>query len=590
MKSKVLSDKTKLIISALIVLCSYILVATFYPIQYYTHDETDIQYTLSGAFSGTPYPNHPYINILLGKPLSVLYSLIPAVQWWYVYGTVLLVIGTVLIYFSVLKVGENQGLSLPVEMATILGIDAVFVVPLIANYAYTLIGAVFGTGLLSGYFWIGKCKKNKKIIYYIFSVVGYFLIYIYRKETGAVMLCFLMLSLVITLVNKNGANKKTILILTLFCAIFGLITIGLTKIKKASDEKYNGVGYTEFFDAWRNCRDYPFDTIEKNPKLYEEAGWGEYEYWMFRSYRGSTSAMTTDSYKYIHENSLDRTAYRKNIKEGIEAALADGEFRGVLLSAAVVLIIAIISLVYSFNWSSLFWLICNNGGFAVLSAYLLLRGRFIYRAAYVFFLPALVINIFLIAKNIIKNNKRIILVCGITAIIGVISLASYFSTKTDRKEALERCKAITEYELDNKDNAFICLGSTYENYNPWSTFPDNKPTNHMYGYSFNWGVSKEQMRVNGFDENNEMSPFLSDNTLILTEWDCTKKTSGNKFNNSFYCYYDYLKNNYGCVGFVDMDEISGTDVHVYKLLFDSEDYFFSKVYDIIGGEIRRRDY
>lgn len=583
--NKPLSDKIKFLISALIVLCSYIIVAAFYPMQYYTHDETDIQYTLSGAFSGTPYPNHPYINILLGKPLSVLYSLIPSVQWWYVYGTVLLVAGAVLIYFSVLKMAEKYEMPLCMALTIIVGIDVVFIVPLIANYAYTLIGAVFGTGVLSVFFWFDRSNKKKRVSYYIFSVVGYLLVYIYRKETGAVILCFLLLTFFMTLVVERGFNLKSVLLSVLFCALLGSITLGLTAIKKASDEKYNGQGYTEFFEAWRNCRDYPFDTIEKNPELYKEAGWGEYEYWMFRSYRGTTDAMTTDSYKYIHENSLDRTAYRKNIKEGIETTLQDGEFRGVLLYYALIIVVLFVMLIQKFSWSSLFWILCNNCGLAILSGYLLLRGRFIYRSAYVIFIPTVIINIYFIIRERIelKNTAKYVLAVFIL-IVSAVSTTSYFSTKTDRKEALEKCKAITTYELKNKDNIFICLGSTYENYNPWMTFPDDKPINHMYGYSFRWGVSKEQMRANGLDENSELSPFLSDKTLILTEWDCDKKTGGNKYNNSFYCYYDYLKEKCGCIGFVKMDAIPGTEVYVYKLLFD-EEYYYPKIYDVKEGEV-----
>ena len=585
--NKPLSDKIKFLISALIVLCSYIFVAAFYPMQYYTHDETDIQYTLSGAFSGKPYPNHPYINIILGKPLSALYSLIPSVQWWYVYGTLLLVVGSMLIYFSVLKIAEKYKMSLFMALAIILGIDVVFIVPLIANYAYTLIGAVFGTGVLSVFFWFDRSNKKKRVSYYIFSVIGYVLVYIYRKETGAVILCFLLLTFVMTLVFERGINLKSVLFSLFICAFLGSITLGLTAIKKTSDEKYNGKGYTEFFDAWRNCRDYPFDTIEKNPELYKAAGWGEYEYWMFRSYRGTTDAMTTDSYKYIHENSLDRTAYRKNIKEGIEITLQDGEFRGVLLFYTLTIVVLLLTLIQKFSLTSLFWILCNNGGLAILSGYLLLRGRFIYRSAYVIFIPAVIINIYFIAREKVelKNIANYALAVFIL-IVSVVSTKGYFSTKADRRYALEKCKTITEYELANKDNIFICLGNTYENYNPWMTFPDDKPINHMYGYSFRWGASKEQMRANGLDENDEISPFLSDKTLILTEWDCDKKTSENKYNNSFYCYYDYLKERYGCIGFVKMDVIPGTDVCAYRLLFEDAKYPYPRIYDIVNGDVK----
>ena len=60
---------------------------------YMTNDDTGIQNYLNGFTSGINDPNHQFISIFLGYPLSILYRLFPTIQWWFAYSQGLMLIG-----------------------------------------------------------------------------------------------------------------------------------------------------------------------------------------------------------------------------------------------------------------------------------------------------------------------------------------------------------------------------------------------------------------------------------------------------------------------------------------------------------------
>ncbi len=60
---------------------------------YMTNDDASIQNLLNGFTTGVKDPAHQFISIFLGYPLTCLYKLIPAVQWWFVYSQLMMLIG-----------------------------------------------------------------------------------------------------------------------------------------------------------------------------------------------------------------------------------------------------------------------------------------------------------------------------------------------------------------------------------------------------------------------------------------------------------------------------------------------------------------
>ncbi len=124
---------------------------------YMTNDDAGIQNLLNGFTTGINDPAHQFINIILGYPLTLLYKVIPTIQWWYIYSQFLMLIGTFLVNYAMIRVGGSNLFSMHrnthkiliafkgiLLSGTVLLFNISFSVPAISSTSFTVVPALYG--------------------------------------------------------------------------------------------------------------------------------------------------------------------------------------------------------------------------------------------------------------------------------------------------------------------------------------------------------------------------------------------------------------------------------------------------------------
>ncbi len=557
---------------------------------YLTNDDGGIQSVLSGLSTGEPYPYHQFISVILSFPIAGLYSILPGIQWWYVWSLVAMAMGIFLVQYCLLRIAVRGQHSPVIIIGILIFLDIGFFLYPTANVSFTIVPAVLGTGLVAGLLWMAE-KDTIRHKGWLFAgiVIGYILLLSHRRDTGLVVLCFLLLAFLYYYVSKSEKLRQAILKFSLTAIAFLLLTESLTVLNRNIQNNLNGEDFVAFNSARSQYMDYPHDSYNENPELYEEVGWDEDLYHLVNKWYFLNDNVTTENLSYLAENSEHTTASTSVIST-IKDLYHDKQCFSIFLLFGMSVILAGFSLLTGFDWKNLLFLLMNNGGAGILILYQIFSGRALYRSVIIVLLPAAVINLMLgLRKEIKGRSLTVYRVCLILLELVCIAPTLSATFDQDRKtfvtETNEKEDSIRAYLADHQTEVYISeTRGISDNINPWNL--SRRASNRFdYGSSTRYSaLYHARLEANGLSALNEET-FKLDRVHFISKTNVTDPDYHDDGKDLFAMLYRKLQEDCGSVGFVYEDTIT-EGVYVYHFVFPENVSQYDSYYDLQDGQAR----
>ena len=376
----------KAIFSVCVVTICYAICIKYSGMLYHTNDDAGIQNSLSGFTTGNNDPYHQFISIFLGYPLATLYKRFPRIQWWFVYSQFLMIAGTVAIIFSLLCLNDGSREKKIVSISGIAAFILLYFIPNVSSTSFTIVPAFIGVGIVSLLFSGIHIHKRKAAIVIVCSLL-YFLSYFHRKQSGMVVLVFFLLSLFYVFARQYGTNLKTFIALGITAVGLMVLSIGFSRINQNAKELINGQEFVSYNSARIEYMDYPRDTYDENPEIYEAVGWDRDTYLMASSWCFIDERIDEDSFHYIHEHSMAKQIPISQVWKKLWSNYAS---QAVMLGTLCGFFVAGLFLALNKSFLEIVFLALDFLLVVSLVVYQLIGRRILYRSVVVVCIPAFV--------------------------------------------------------------------------------------------------------------------------------------------------------------------------------------------------------
>ncbi|MEG1755970.1 MAG: hypothetical protein RR224_01705 [Clostridia bacterium] len=571
----------RILFSAGIAALTMLLFSKVQTISYLTNDDNAIAFALAGYQTGAPYPYALFINCLLGYLVSMLYTLLPAVPWWPVLQLCVIFLSLTVIGSVLLRLGERQGRSVFLPLMLYGSLLLLCALQPVVLLTYTVTAAFAGAaGVALLVCAVGENIKKRRILN-LFGVLALFGSFLWREETGFVMLCFFAVACVYRVLlplweqklmrKLDGQQRQCAVYLrdTAVCFLaVALLCGGAFCLNNAMRARVDGKRYTAFFQYRERFTDYPRDTYAENPELYASVGWDETVYALADNWCFLDERIQADTLKKITEGSTHWTMPSLRTA-AMELSTWLHEEPSAWMTVCVLLCL-LLAAIYQFlkngrrNPSALIALLCCLLGGMALCVYLCLSGRFLLRTFQVVAIPAITLSMALFLE-LPKTQRRIDHV-ALAIVLGGIMVASLLSGVLQAKELrvnspkqlLADCRSVHAYVLAHPQDVFVRDTLTFNDIDAFATFPDGKPINLL-----SWGgcgmrseAYHRQLAANGITAQ-YADLFRAENVYFITS---AQRTDAGEL------LLNYLKTVQGASGYARVDTI-GSEIAVYKVLY-----------------------
>ncbi len=580
--------RTIWILAIAITALDFIVMAVTADMSYLTSDDGSIQNALSGYLTGSPFTVQQYVNVIISFPIAGLYRLFPGIQWWYVWSMILVAVGIFLVHFCFLKLSSKNRIFLPVVFGILIFLDIGFFLYPIANIAFTIVPVIFGSGIVACLFLRAEADEVRHEKWaFAGSLVGYVLLFCHRRMAGLVMLCFILLAFLYYYVSRNTNWKRTLLKFLITVAVFLAASWTLTYVNSTVQNRYQAEGFSEFNSARSQFMDYPHDSYDENPELYEEVGWDRDVYMLADAWCFIPEEVTAENMRYISNHSEYTTAQTSQ-KALLKELYSDRQDRAVLMLYLASIIIAVTALILCRNRKkNLVFLLLNNLGAIFLLTYQILEGRALYRSIMVVLIPAVVINIMLSVNRPIERKISrtlfglVVLAMGVICVYPMLSTTFNQSRKAYVEEMKEQYRIVRDYMLEHPDNFYILQTGISSNIDP-ANLPDGPYNGCSWGGgSSHSAIYNTVLEENGIDEIN--GETLKENRVyFIAKADAMDESFCDNGNNLFAALLRYLEKEYGACGFVQEDVVKD-GVYVYHFVYEDNAEDYDTYYDIVEG-------
>ena len=203
---------------------------------FHSNDDASIQDTLSGRYTGSPYPIHQYISVFLSYPIYWLYSLIPTIEWWYIISQFVMLASMSIINCAICLQAERSKYPLSLSLVLVAILDFTYFSYPISNTAYTIVSSFAGASAVVLLF-RGYLKQWKYVLSGIFFLLSVF----FRYATGIVSLCFVSLGIIAIALDKTPKlTFKAILVVVCVLAAVSCSVVVINKVNNIIQDKKNG--------------------------------------------------------------------------------------------------------------------------------------------------------------------------------------------------------------------------------------------------------------------------------------------------------------------------------------------------------------
>lgn len=522
---------------AAVAVALFLIAATFVQdIGYMTNDDNAIAFALAGYETGSPYPYAMFISFLLGAFVSGLYSAFPSVAWWGVLQIVGLAVSGVILLRCVLKTGEES--DCPVLLR--LSVCGMLLLSVLLNseieLTYTVTAAVIGASGVALLLTAGQTKKRGvRIAEDAVAFVQVVIAFLIREETGFAVLCFVFLAVLYRVFacrfEKTEARGNIAGNLRSVGAAFVAVLVligGAFLWNNHMKVAVNGEEYMAFFAARERFTDYPRDTFEQNPTLYEQAGWTENVYrladdWCFLDERIDTESLTRITENSVHTGEPSLGGAVRMLAEAFDEAVPDR-----LLFVGFLLLVFAAGVSFALNGhrggAELVTMLLAVLGGAVLCVYLNLTGRAPMRALRAVLIPMTAVIAVLFCRVPIpeagKKYRRFALGTAVLAVASTVLGGALSARELHNSGAQwqnERCHALYAYASEHRENVYLRDAYSYSDQDVFTTYSDaDAPINLI-----SWGgcgmrseAYRRHLAVNGVDPD-DAAFFLGDNVYFV---------------------------------------------------------------------------
>ena len=553
--------------------------------NYLTNDDTSIQDFLSGQYTGSPFPNHPFIHIFLSWFISNLYMLFQGIEWWYLYSQGLMIFGMLLINYSIsYAVCKKKNSVLQISLVTII-IDFCLLCDPLCRTSFTMVPAILGTGAIA--FFLAFYDTGRRATVCIISYFLFVLAFCHRSAAGLALICYFLLAVFFHCVNGNDRWRRRIGTFLLAALLLISTAAGLKVVGLHYQTEINGEEYVSYNSARSEFMDYPHDSYEQNPELYKQVGWGKETAWLVEQWCFMDEHVTTDSFIHIAQNSKQakQKTFIRKIWETYQQVQNQVMVQPTELLWLIISVFTLISILIRRHSGRLVSFLANMLGTITLIIYQLYGGRILYRTMLLCFLPSTVINLIMFVKCLGETKKKqmeailiwLLVIAVIPVLLGVAKTVFNSENKATELERERRAEALGEFAKANPDNIYIRDTITVRDLYPHVSRPINlidwgKP-------DWNSAANKSKLNANGIKKltgdvlKRQNAFFIS--SMNLAEREGKKASANNRITH----FYFWLKQEYGAKGIRQIEKIWDT-LYVYQFVFDT-DTSGKNYYDIL---------
>lgn len=570
--------------SVAIVTFCYFYVIVFGKMSYHTNDDLSIARYISRFVFGEVWWISPWVSVILSYPLGILSALFPQMPWWFIASHIFTLFGMLTVHYVMLRMGQIK--SLPLWQVLIaLGIfDSIFNLTCIEEIAFTIVPLVLGSGLIALTFFYPYVTpaQQKKIIVAI--VIGTIIAVSHRRQSGIIMIAFLLIAIAAVLSKEYGFLSWKMLIRFLISAVvLGSVIVSITFLNRYVNRIAQGEEWSEFSPARSAFIDYDNDAYENNPELYEAVGWDADTYnfaanWVFLS-----DEITTESLRYITSNSQLNHSNRsmiENFKSGVIKLISSDRIMIPLLNAILICFACLYFILRKNNRNSLLYILLTGLGCGTILAYLILIStRVLFRTVFIIIYPTVVIAMLLAIESYQKEECRLhrYIWRGLLVVAIVIYGASMrnltlaMMDRCDYKAYEESLQiAMYQYQNANADKTFITQGSAGTSYLLPAEPISN--ANGMGGSMWKSNYIKHFQEVNDIDVFN-WTVFEKDQVYYLGMLD--EDTAR---------YVDFLQREYACMGIAILEDVKDHPFYCMKMVYENNVDDFNTYLHVKNGE------
>lgn len=491
------------------------------------NDDANIMYALAGYRTGTPYPTHRFIHVLLGLSIRSLYTALPGVPWWSVYQLFMLFVSLTVLGACMQKSAFYAGLPLWTPLALTALLYATMVCYTVSWIAFTLTAGMLGTAacaLLLALDWThdGRAARVETALGALLLLL---LCFFTRNSSGCSMLCFVGAAGFYQWLKAPKGKRVTVVATALaFAAAVGIVV----SVNNWGIKRYNPPEYPAFEAARGHFIDYPHAAYEEDPAFFAQLGWDKTIYDLADNLCYLDPAVNADTMEAVAQHPADAEA---GGLQRVAGAFAFGEryFRGSGVSQYMLVIPVLLTLALA----GLFWLCRRIGsgkaeagvGLAValgaflLCFYLCYTGRFPVRTFMLIAIPTATVQTMLLIHmwGETRKNQENCEECGITkpkighiipimgallalaAIAWSVGMTAQTLLGYDKNGLVRQNAAAEAYAMAHPQNVYLTDVTSIENIGAFTVYPVKKPVNLVDwgGTGMHSGWKDSQLAQNG---------------------------------------------------------------------------------------------
>lgn len=543
--------------------------------NYMTNDDTSIQDFLSGQYTGSPFFSHPFIHIFLSRFISGLYTLFQGIEWWYLYSQGLMVLGMMLINFAIAYTANKKSLSVLLAAPVMLLIDFCLISYPLCRTSFTVVPAVLGTGAIALFLAFYDTKGRIPVCAgcYILFIMAF----CHRGAAGEALICYCLVAVLGHCMNQSGKWYQRAGAFLFAALLLTGTAIGLKAVNRHYQTEVNGEDFLSYNSARSEYMDYPHDSYEQNPEIYEQVGWSRETAWLVEQWCFMDEHVTADSFKSITQNSRQRKQESGigKIRETFQWIQGQVMVRPAELFWTIVSVLTLAVVLIQRHPRRLIMFLANTVGTIVLILYQLYGGRILYRTMLLCFLPSCLINLILFVKCVSEAKRQwmalVLIGLLVIAVIPVMPdmMNAVFNSQnraTEQKRE-QRADALGKYAEANPGNIYVRDTKTVRDLYPYTS----RPINLIEWGKPDWNSAANRIRL----EANGIEKMTGDimkrpNAFFVAGTDIAEREGKNlDETDRFMHFYFWLKQEFGATGIRQVEKI-WDNLFVYQFIFTQE--------------------
>lgn len=388
--------------------------------KYETNDDLALSFLVEGAY-GTRTPYMVYSNVLWGKLLVALYSLMPMIKWYVVLMLGMLYTAFTGMTYMILRLqGKKVGTVVSTAVLLFLGYYSYVV------FQYSRIAPVVtAVGLLLLFYGIehAETKCEKRICFVVGTLMAVWGSLVrFQMFAVAVVLAGGAIGLYKVWTIWKAKETDWLKQIGTYVAVFGTVGVlglGCLVVDKMSYSSEEWKYYNEFNAVRTELWDYGFPDYAENADAFEAIGVSEKDYEYYQTWNMDEESMTIENLQTIADKKPEKSF---NLFGYLSV------FPKYFFSISVFIVFLIVSIIaLDLSWKNLYFILFEGAAIMVFEAYFYYIGRYgIARVDNGMWMVAVLTLVYAISKDLVKVEdalaltwKKVIFLVGAVAILFV---------------------------------------------------------------------------------------------------------------------------------------------------------------------------